>query len=77
MIIRAQRRETFTVVNNTAINDNRLSFRAKGVLVYILSKPDNWRVSESGHHPNGSALPVLVAFFRNQYQWRDISGERP
>lgn len=46
MIIRAQRKETFTVVNNTVINDNRLSFRAKGVLVYILSKPDNWRVSE-------------------------------
>lgn len=46
MIIRAQRKDTFTIVNNKAINDSRLSFRAKGVLVYILSKPDNWRVSE-------------------------------
>ena len=46
MIIRAQRQDHFTVINNTAINDDRLGFRAKGVLIYILSKPDHWSVSE-------------------------------
>jgi hypothetical protein len=43
-IIRAPREERFTVLNRTTINDARLSFRALGLLVYLLDKPDNWRV---------------------------------
>ena len=46
MIIRAERKEKFTVVSNIALEDTRLSFRAKGILVFILSKPDRWQVSE-------------------------------
>ena len=46
MIIRAERKEKFTVVSNAALEDTRLSFRAKGMLVFILSKPDKWQVSE-------------------------------
>src|SRR5690606_30925397 len=46
MIIRAERKEKFTVVSNAALEDTRLSFRAKGILVFILSKPDKWQVSE-------------------------------
>jgi len=34
----------FTRVDNRAINDNRLSLKAKGALVVLLSKPDNWVV---------------------------------
>jgi hypothetical protein len=41
-IERAPRRETWTQVDNRAVNDPRLSFRALGLLVYILSKPDHW-----------------------------------
>lgn len=32
----------FTIISNKAINDKRLSFKARGVLFYLLSKPDNW-----------------------------------
>lgn len=46
MIIRAERKDKFTVVSNAALEDSRLSFRAKGILVFILSKPDKWQVSE-------------------------------
>jgi len=46
MIIRAERKNKFTVVSNAALEDSRLSFRAKGILVFILSKPDKWQVSE-------------------------------
>jgi hypothetical protein len=35
----------FTVIPNQILNDSRLSLRAKGLLVYILSKPDHWRTS--------------------------------
>lgn len=45
MIIREARRERFTVVSNAALEDARLSFQAKGLLVYLLSKPDGWSVS--------------------------------
>ena len=38
----------FTILSNAVINDERLSFRARGVLVWLLSKPDDWHTrSES------------------------------
>lgn len=45
MIVREARREKFTIVSNVALEDPRLSFQAKGLLVYLLSKPDGWSVS--------------------------------
>jgi len=33
----------FTALSNAVITDERLSFRARGVLVWLLSKPDDWR----------------------------------
>jgi hypothetical protein len=45
-IIRARRpRQNFTVVENHIINDRRLGWAARGLLVYLLSKPDDWKVS--------------------------------
>ena len=43
-IIRAPRAERFTVLRRELIDDSRLSFRALGVLTYILDKPDDWHV---------------------------------
>ncbi|MEE2034790.1 replication protein [Rhodococcus chondri] len=38
----------FTILSNAVINDDRLSFRARGVLAWLLSKPDDWHTrSES------------------------------
>ena len=45
-IIRSPRLESnFSVISNSVIRDSRLSYRARGVLLEILSRPDNWRVS--------------------------------
>lgn len=41
-IVRIERYARFTNVPNEAIEDDRLSFRARGILVYLLSKPDTW-----------------------------------
>lgn len=46
MIVRSKRKDSYTIVNNTILEEARLSFRSKGVLVYLLSKPDYWSVSE-------------------------------
>lgn len=35
----------FTQIANEVINDSRLSAKAKGVYVYLFSKPDNWQFS--------------------------------
>ena len=45
MIRRAARPTTrYTVLSNDVLLDTRLSYRARGVLVAILARPDNWRV---------------------------------
>jgi hypothetical protein len=45
VIVRAPRKAHFTIVPNTAVRDARLSYRARGVLAYVLSMPDNWEAS--------------------------------
>lgn len=42
MIIRRERRDRFTVIDNVAVDDVKLSFKALGLLTYLLSKPDGW-----------------------------------
>jgi hypothetical protein len=44
MIIRkaTQRRRHFTIIENSSIQDACLSYRARGVLAYLLSLPDGW-----------------------------------
>jgi len=38
----------FTQVPNEIINDERVSLKAKGLYLYMVSKPDNWEFSMSG-----------------------------
>ena len=45
MIIRSPRGESFTVIRNDLINDPNLDWKSLGLLVYLLSKPDNWNIS--------------------------------
>lgn len=46
MIIRAARpHQNYTVVHNELIEDQRLTWKARGILVFLLSKPDHWRTT--------------------------------
>jgi len=47
MIIRVHRRRSYTVVENDAIRNPKLSWKATGLLVYLLSLPDNWEAKGS------------------------------
>lgn len=38
------RSHPYTIINNTVFDDARLSWKAKGLMGYLLSKPDDWRV---------------------------------
>lgn len=44
-VIRVRKRpNNFVMLDKTFLEDERLSFKAKGILAYLLSKPDNWKV---------------------------------
>jgi len=42
-IIRVKHNQDYVVMNKTGLEDPDLSFKAKGILAYLLSKPDNWK----------------------------------
>lgn len=42
-IIRSKRTNNFSIVDNDILDDKRLTFKARGLLAYMLSKPDDWR----------------------------------
>lgn len=43
-IIRAPRRNRYLIIDQRIIDDARLSWAARGMLAYLLSRPDNWQV---------------------------------
>lgn len=47
-ILKNPNKEKFTVIDNFALRDNGLSLKARGLLVTMLSLPDNWKFSENG-----------------------------
>jgi hypothetical protein len=44
-IVRAKNRRKFLVVRQEVVNDDRLSFRARGILLWLLEKPDGWNTN--------------------------------
>ena len=48
MIIHAANpRRDFTIIPNRVLRDDALSYRARGVLVYLLSQPPGWLISSA------------------------------
>lgn len=43
-VIKVKRTQDYTVISNEAAQDSRLSYKAKGILLYLFSKPDGWEV---------------------------------
>lgn len=41
-IIRVEKNKNYVVMNRTALNDINLSWKAKGIIAYMLSMPDDW-----------------------------------
>jgi hypothetical protein len=54
MIIRERRPNRYVVIPNEAVQNHALSFKARGVLAYLLSQPDHWTIS-------GTALAKMAA----------------
>lgn len=66
-IRRAKRQSNFTMISNVGLRDKNLSLKAKGLLSYMLSLPDDWvfyeseliRHSKDGRDAHRSALREL------------------
>jgi hypothetical protein len=43
-IVRIPKVEKYFVVDNALFSDDRLSWEARGLMGYLLSKPDDWQV---------------------------------
>lgn len=60
MIIKQIKRQSYVVVDRLTAQDDTLTWKARGLLLYLLSLPDNWVVREkelASHSPEGlSAL---------------------
>ena len=55
-IIRARNNKNYTVINNVGLRDDRLSWKARGLLSYMLSLPDDWIFRDlelTNHAPDG------------------------
>lgn len=46
--IRVVKNKNYTVISNYHLQDKNLSFKAKGLLSYMLSLPDNWKYTIKG-----------------------------
>ena len=53
-VITRSRTDNYAVVPNSVTEDNRLSFEARGVLCYLLAKPNNWQVQIADLQKQGS-----------------------
>lgn len=57
-VFRVKKSRDFSVISNAAMRDERLSFAARGVLAYLLTKPDNWKVSTKELVRQGENLTI-------------------
>lgn len=52
--IRVSRRDRWTTIDRRTINDADLSFKARGILIWLLDKPDGWRVRSADIERHGA-----------------------
>jgi hypothetical protein len=48
MTIRIDKNENYTTIANFALNDPNLSLKAKGLWAFLMSKPNDWKISYRG-----------------------------
>lgn len=82
--IKNAKRGRFTTISNVPLNDPDISFRAKGILSYLVGKPEDWSIrladltkhSTDGPHSVRSALKELrEKGYLKVVQIRDMKGK--
>jgi len=75
-VIRIRKHERdFLIVANTTVQDSRLSWEARGLLVYLLSLPSDWQIKVSHLQKQGGAgRDVLRRMLRELQEFGYVSG---
>lgn len=47
-IIRIEKTSQYSVISNACANDARLSWKSKGVFLYLMTKPNHWHIKTDG-----------------------------
>ncbi|MFT8557903.1 DnaD domain protein [Liquorilactobacillus hordei] len=65
-IIRQKRNSNFSIMSNEMLSDANMSFKARGLLAYMLSKPDDWKfyVSELSDHSDKDGEKAIRSALR-------------
>lgn len=64
-IVRVPKVNNYTIMSNHHLIDPELSFKAKGLMSYMLSRPDNWDFSIEGlSHQNKEGADAIARIIR-------------
>jgi hypothetical protein len=82
---RTKKRENpFVQLDKTFLNDESISWSARGILAYILSKPDDWKIRQQdliNRSPDGKTkverakLELMAAGYLNWFQEKEEDGQ--
>lgn len=81
--IRVSKRKRYTAIDRDTLNDRRLSYRARGILAYLLAKPNDWTTNADavaaaateGREAVRTALTELECVgYLNRSKWRGADG---
>lgn len=67
-IFRINKNSNYSTISNVFLNDERLSWKAKGILTWLFSRPDNWQIflkdlqtrSKDGRDSTNAGLDELI-----------------
>lgn len=78
--IRKKRNNQFTQISNNFLEDNRISFKSKGIFIYLWSKPDGWKIviKDISNHGKENESAIRSAFHElREYgymDWQAVQG---
>lgn len=79
MAVIRKKKHSYTVLSNSVIRDERLSWKARGIFAYLMSLPDDWsfrQVEIVKHSPDGRAALRAGLKELQKYKYLSVSRER-
>ncbi len=78
--IRKKRNNQFTQISNNFLEDDRISFKSKGIFIYLWSKPDKWKIviKDISNHGKENESAIRSAFHElrefGYMDWQAVQG---
>lgn len=79
MAVIRKKKHSYTVLSNSVIRDERLSWKARGIFAYLMSLPDDWtfrQVEIVKHSPDGRAALRAGLKELQKYKYLTVKRER-